>query len=208
MRIRERTLNLRHSLVKHLAPRLYEEHLFIKRMLQSTNVTPRPMTLFLKEYFKGKTDLVGLEIGVAKGKNALSLLQELPIRKLFLVDPYISYKSDCVEVYVFKATYKEAYKRLKDEWRRTQWIRKPSDEAYSLVTENLDFVYIDGNHSYENVKRDIANYFPLLKPDGVIGGHDYVPFYWTGLVKAVDEFAQSHGTVCDYVYPPDWLVVK
>jgi hypothetical protein len=36
-------------------------------------------------------------------------------------------------------------------------------------------IFIDGDHTYEGVKRDIELYFPLLKPNGLILFHDYLP---------------------------------
>jgi predicted O-methyltransferase YrrM len=37
------------------------------------------------------------------------------------------------------------------------------------------FIFVDGDHSYEGVKQDIINYFPLLKPGGIMMFHDYLP---------------------------------
>ncbi len=36
----------------------------------------------------------------------------------------------------------------------------------------VDFLFIDGNHSYTSVKSDFANYEPLVKSGGIIGFHD------------------------------------
>ena len=47
-----------------------------------------------------------------------------------------------------------------------------SEDAVDDIPEKLDFVYIDGNHAYEYVKKDIGLYYPKLKKGGVIGGHD------------------------------------
>jgi predicted O-methyltransferase YrrM len=38
----------------------------------------------------------------------------------------------------------------------------------------LDFLFIDGDHSYEGVKRDFEMYGPLVKPSGLIAFHDIV----------------------------------
>jgi hypothetical protein len=38
---------------------------------------------------------------------------------------------------------------------------------------SLDFVYIDADHSYEIVKKDIKSWYPKVKIGGVIAGHDY-----------------------------------
>lgn len=48
----------------------------------------------------------------------------------------------------------------------------------------LDFVFVDANHTYEYVKADIENYKPLMKPGGVLAGHD---IYFESVRRAVDE---------------------
>ena len=35
-----------------------------------------------------------------------------------------------------------------------------------------DMIFIDGDHTYAQVLRDILNYTPLLKPNGLLSGHD------------------------------------
>lgn len=43
-----------------------------------------------------------------------------------------------------------------------------------LNGQQLDFLFIDGDHSYEGVKADFENYSPLVKPGGLIAFHDIV----------------------------------
>jgi cephalosporin hydroxylase len=43
----------------------------------------------------------------------------------------------------------------------------------SLVPE-VDFLFIDGDHSYEGVKKDFEMYSPLVKSGGLIAFHDIV----------------------------------
>jgi len=37
------------------------------------------------------------------------------------------------------------------------------------------FIFVDGDHTYEGVRRDIIDYFPLLAPGGIMMFHDYLP---------------------------------
>ena len=61
-----------------------------------------------------------------------------------------------------------------------------------LGDDSIDFLYIDGDHSYEGVKADFETYEPLVADDGLIGLHDVetggtgVPKFWTELQEAYD----------------------
>ena len=44
-----------------------------------------------------------------------------------------------------------------------------------LAGRPLDFLFIDGDHSYEGVARDFELYAPLVRPGGLIALHDIVP---------------------------------
>jgi predicted O-methyltransferase YrrM len=48
-----------------------------------------------------------------------------------------------------------------------------------LKGQLLDFLFIDGDHSYPGVKADFTNYRPLLRPGGIIALHDIVPDFNT-----------------------------
>lgn len=45
--------------------------------------------------------------------------------------------------------------------------------AAEYEDKSLDFVFIDGDHSYEGVKRDIIAWLPKMKPGSYFTGHDY-----------------------------------
>ena len=51
----------------------------------------------------------------------------------------------------------------------------------------FDFIYIDANHLYDYVKRDLINSIPKLKNSRYIGGHDYNDSNHPGPKLAVDE---------------------
>ncbi|TXC81412.1 class I SAM-dependent methyltransferase [Luteibaculum oceani] len=49
----------------------------------------------------------------------------------------------------------------------------------------IDFLFVDGDHSYEGVKKDFDLWFPKLKPGGIICFHD---FGWAkGVQRVVNE---------------------
>ena len=51
----------------------------------------------------------------------------------------------------------------------------------------VDMVFLDGDHRYANVIEDIEIARKLLKPQGLLCGHDYNHPEWPGVKQAVDE---------------------
>jgi predicted O-methyltransferase YrrM len=165
------------------------------------------MVLFAKRHFVGRQDLRSIEIGVAAGDNALSILRELPIERLFLIDPYIPYE-DWWGHADYSADYAIAHTKLA-EYPQVVWLRKTSESAIREFRNEgaVDFVYIDGDHSYESVKKDITLYYPLIRKNGLIGGHDYTPYYET-VMRAVNEFAEGAKLELHKVFPDWWFIVS
>jgi len=56
------------------------------------------------------------------------------------------------------------------------------------LPDKVDMVFIDGDHRYETVVRDIEKAYELLKSDGLICGHDYNHPGWPGVKEAVDMY--------------------
>ena len=71
------------------------------------------------------------------------------------------------------------------------------------IDSSLDFVFIDGLHTYEQVTKDMNNYYDKVKPGGIFSGHDYRAIECIN--KAVNDFAslknkQILETNCDVWY--------
>jgi len=68
-----------------------------------------------------------------------------------------------------------------------------TDILQKFQDQYFDWVYIDGNHLYEYVKKDIELSLQKVKSGGYITGDDYGEGGWWqgGVKKAVDEFANN-----------------
>lgn len=56
-----------------------------------------------------------------------------------------------------------------------QLIKATSDNAVNQIKDDsIDLLFLDGDHSYQQVKRDLINYWPKIKMGGILLGHDYV----------------------------------
>lgn len=168
-------------------------------------VMPRPSTRFMQNYFLGK-ELVGVEIGVYRGRNSESLLNHLNIKKLYLIDPYISYgeyEEDSINNEEMGLLKFEAKNRLKKYSDKIEFIYLKSEQVSFLETK-FDFVYIDGNHTEKYVKQDLEKYYPLVKQGGLIAGHDVDN---VGVISAVVKFCEENNLKFDIKFP-DWIILK
>ena len=53
-------------------------------------------------------------------------------------------------------------------------IKSTSDMAKDKIPDNsVDLLFIDGSHEHQQIRKDIRNYWPKLKSDRVLLGHDY-----------------------------------
>ncbi len=61
------------------------------------------------------------------------------------------------------------------------------DRAKDFEDGSIDFLFIDANHTYEYVIRDLQAFLPKMKKGGVISGHDHNDQH-PGVIRACREF--------------------
>ena len=132
-------------------------------------------------------DLIAAEVGVLGGEHALEMLQ-LPLKKLYLIDPWNYYTINEKEAYT-KDMLEGHYKKvlgIKEQYPIVEVLRMGSLEAVEFLKEiSFDYVYIDANHERPYVDNDISSWWKLVKNGGVLGGHDY---HMSHVYAAVNEF--------------------
>lgn len=202
MNFKDKTAKLRLKLslkiVKTLTPTIYK---WVNDTVNNAHGIPRPFTLNLKNQY----NLVGAEIGFGFGINAENLLNELSIKKLYCIDPYFGkkYMQNEREISSYTDNKKSRLNKLKRN-KKVVFIECNSHEATQHITEPLDFVYIDGNHTYQYVLNDLTTYYKLVKPYGYIGGHDYI-FGQDGVISAVQDFAIQIKQPPQIRFPDFWF---
>jgi hypothetical protein len=154
----------------------------------------------------------GAEIGVFRGETSCNLIQAFPQCKFYFVDPWMVDES-------YKAAHLRTGKLTDSEWTAIAEQAKtkirtfsalhssPYPVIYQMTSEvaamlvplhSLDFCFIDGDHRYESVKRDIELWRPRTRI--LLCGHDYGGKHHKGVDKAVDE---AFG---DAVIAPGWRI--
>lgn len=141
----------------------------------------KPETRFQFPAFLNSLGLFGegAEIGCAFGGFARTMLIGWRCRKYWLIDPY---RKQDQYVYMERQETQEKYDKWAEEVGdmcrysdgRAEHIRKMSvDAAAMFKDEQLDFVFIDGNHSYDAVMSDLNAWYPKVHKGGIVAGHDY-----------------------------------
>ena len=88
--------------------------------------------------------------------------------------------------------------------RKFTTIKSNSLEASkNFEDKSLDVVFIDMCHMYECVKEDIEAWYPKVKYNGYIAGHDY-SYYHPGVKQAVNEKFSNINTM----HGDCWVVKK
>lgn len=142
--------------------------------------------------------LVGCEVGCDVGNNALSMLENMPISELHLVDSF----SRLDKYNPHYLPYGECKERLSLFTSKVTYHIGDSDDSASDFTDAyFDFVYIDGDHSFAGCLRDIKAYWPKVKVGGYLMGHDY---NMQSVKDAVDRF---FGKQIDFE-GMDWWIKK
>ena len=176
-----------------------------------------------------------VEIGVLRGEFSKELLSKWK-GNLYMIDTwrkmddYIdgnsrddSYHLDCMM---------KSIENTKPYEDRAHILRMRSEEAAKMFPDNyFDYIYIDANHDYNFVKKDLDIWYPKLRVGGLFSGDDYLPEegnadVWMtdlqgnvieyagkfGVKQAVDEFAKSKGYVVKNTtlepYWRQWFFIK
>jgi len=140
---------------------------------------------------------IGVEIGVHLGDYSQRILDISKPKLLYLVDPWTVFHNDehadswygvnNVNQKIMDERYELVLNRFADNDAVKVIRAKSTDAADTFEDSSLDYIYLDGYHSYEGVCADFDAYFPKLKRKGFIYGDDYIANNWwgAGVIDAV-----------------------
>lgn len=166
---------------------------------------------------------VGAEIGVAYGDYSEQILREAAPQRLHLIDPWRPLESDLFNSAAMlsqvsewtvsgtsiieppeKAPWDLDYEALVAKFASAESVHVHRQYSYKAVREfpdeYFDFVYVDGDHRYEFVLRDLHDYAGKLKRGGLLFGHDFFEDAFArenhyGVIDAVNSFVKRSGFV-------------
>ncbi len=135
-----------------------------------------------------------VEVGSWLGKSAAFMAVEIENSgkqiEFVCVDPWLDGGPDLRDTTYFKdlqvpQVYDIFLRNIAPVQHRIKAMRMMSTEAAAwMADESVDFLMLDGDHSYEAVDADLVHWMPKMRPGGVISGDDYT---WPGVERAVNE---------------------
>lgn len=159
----------------------------------------------------------GAEIGVAEGNYSEVLVRANPNLELLCVDPWHAYSGNPQNKSKEKNEYAYNEAKRKLAGTKARLVMKSSIDAVRDVDDgSLDFVYIDGNHSFDFVMFDLIAWSKKVRSGGIMAGDDYYfldPKRWgAGPVEAVQAYTSAHKIspwfICNAHRSVDYFWVK
>lgn len=134
----------------------------------------------LAKYVSGATTVV--EIGVYEGVNTAILSKAMGKNgKTFGIDPFFK---GSMGICYHKLIAETHLKRNKVR-NLVSLIEKYSFDAVNDIPEKVDFIFIDGDHSWEGISKDWPLYSDKLKAGGIMALHD------TSVIEADGGYVQD-----------------
>jgi len=130
---------------------------------------------------------VGVEIGSYVGDSSQIFCES--VKMLYCVDPWEDGYDDS-DAASYQYPMSEVERQFDENMSQFKNYKKIKSSSFissrAFSDESLDFIYIDGLHTYEGVVLDIKIWRKKIKRGGWICGHDYCRKF-KGVMRAVDE---------------------
>ena len=164
----------------------------------------------------------GMEIGVWRGDFSAKILQHAQPKVLHLVDSWkVQFDAEYANAWygakvtqeVMDGHFQHVTSRFANEIAAGQVKihRSHSVDAMAEFRDNsIDFVYVDGDHTFEGALADLRAALAVVRSGGLICGDDYVLGGWWkgGVVKALHTFLQEANVVIEFLVGSQFIVRK
>lgn len=168
----------------------------------------------------------GAEVGVWKGDFSAQMIRLVRPRRLFLVDPW-RFMPDNEHAHTrygggvarsqedMDDIYAQVQRRFsKQISKNTVCLHRGTTRTLSRTAGHdkpfLDWIYIDGDHTYDSVRSDLRDAVRYVRPGGFIMGDDYAYGGWwhDSVIRAVHELAASGEAKIKLIYRMQYVLVR
>lgn len=130
-----------------------------------------------------------VEVGCRYGASAKLWRENIPGLDITCIDPYRAYHRVSQERQ--DLVYEGAQKNAAEFGFKI--VRKASlDAVDDFADGSLDWVHIDGDHSFDAAVQDIIRWPPKVREGGLVLVHDYCAFGMSGVMPAVNAYTNCH----------------
>jgi len=138
-----------------------------------------------------------VEVGVLSGRTTKRMAKATR-GTIWAVDHWRGVPDDPIQAPIYpRIDRTEArFRRRLAPWiksGRVLVLRMGSESAAALLLAThgrvFDLVFLDADHRYEAVHADILAWLPLVRPGGILSGHD---LNWPGVRRAVEELLPGY----------------
>jgi hypothetical protein len=161
--------------------------------------------LFFKQKYQN-LNIVGAELGVAKGIFSFDLLNECKNLKLYSIDAWAGDRGHDNNEYQF------AKNKLSVFQDRSVIIKNYFHNIVdSFIDNHFDFIYIDGYaHTGQNNGSTLYDWYSKVKNGGIFSGHDYDK-RWPKTINTVNDFIHKFNLKLNLIQDSpysSWYVIK
>lgn len=130
-----------------------------------------------------------VEIGCRYGASAKLWRERIPDLAITCIDPYQAYHrvSQERQDLIYKGAQENAAKFGFKIMRAASL-----DVVGQFEDGSLDWVHVDGDHTFDACVQDIIRWAPKVREGGLVLVHDYCSFGMSGVIKAVDSYTHCH----------------
>lgn len=167
-----------------------------------TNMPDIKTHLTLEEKYLLHTSIshnsICVEIGSYLGASSCYIAASKNCQKLYCIDTWANEGMS----EGLRDTFDEFIINTKQFQNKIITLRGKSYDIGKNFSQNIDFLFIDGDHSYDGVKKDIEIWLPKLRSNGILMMHDCG--WATGVQKVIIEDVLS--IMKKYQYTPNMFI--
>ena len=172
-----------------------------KRMVFSTWVDHLPFAYDLVETIRPK---LVVELGAYNGLSFFAFCQSMLENNI----DGVAYAVDCWEGDKHTdayddSIYKDVQNHAREHYRGFTYLLKMffNEALQHFDDDSIDLLHIDGLHTYDAVKEDFTNWYPKVKPGGIILFHDVMAKIKDfGVWKYFEELEGQHDEVFKFYH--------
>jgi len=150
-----------------------------------------------------------LEVGSYEGRSAIFFLNYFNNSKITCVDTWLGSHEHVRKMEEIEKNFDNNLKPYENKLIK----HKTTSDNFFLTNKLLfDLIYIDGLHTYDQVKSDLENAYKFLRPKGYLLIDDYLwkfyPINKKNVINSANEFMKKYNNNLEPIYISSQVLLK